>query len=167
MMVILKRQQFENSRSNEMESRGSNRQRLNECDNEERNGLNKDKGEIKYVRYVLPPFILLLLPQKVSNRSSNLHEGIKSLNHLVYISKICYSRNANFALEFPSKGDLKAQKKFYTSRVREGLKFYLASTASIAFGTTNHYYLNRKRLKSYRLSNHRPNLKAQICANKR
>ena len=110
--ALLKRQQFEESGSDETESKGSKCQHLDERDNKERNSLDKDEGEIEGARYVPPPFIPLLpLPQKVSNRLSDLGEGTRSLNHLVYIPKICYSRSANFALEFPSRRGSKAQKK--------------------------------------------------------
>lgn len=59
MPALLKRQQFEESGNNKTESKKSKRQRLNERDNEERNSLDKDKGEIKGAKYVLPPFVPL------------------------------------------------------------------------------------------------------------
>ena len=110
--ALLKRQRFEESGSDETEPKESKHQRLDEHDDEEGNNLDKDEGEIEGARYILPPFIpLLLLPQKVSNRPSNLGKRTRSLNYLVYIPKICYSRSVNFALEFPGRGGSKAQKK--------------------------------------------------------
>ena len=109
--AMLKRQRFEDSRSDKMEPKGSKRQRLDKRDNKERNGLDGDEGKIMDVRYIPPLFIPLLFPRKVSNRRSDLGKGIRSLNHLVCISKICYWRSANFALEFPGRGGSKAQKK--------------------------------------------------------
>ena len=154
MLAMLQRQRFENNRSDETEPRVWKRQRLDERDNEEKNGLDEDEGEIEGAKYVSSPFIPLLLPQKMSNRPSNLGKGTKSLNHLIYVPKICYSRSANFALEFPGRGGSKAQKKIYISRVREGLESHLASTAFTASGTTNHCRLIRERLKSHLASNH-------------
>ena len=112
--AILKRQQFGDSGSDKIEPRGSKRQRLDEYDNKKWNGLGGDEGEIESSRYIPPPFVPLLpLAQKVSNRLSDLGEWIKSLKHIVYIPKICYSRSANFALEFLGKGSSKAQKNLY------------------------------------------------------
>ena len=167
-LAVLKCQQFEESGIDETEPKGSKCQHLDNCDNKKRNSLNKNEGEIESARYVSPPFVPLPpLPQKVSNRPSDLGKGTKSLNHLVCISKICYSRNANFALEFLGKGGSKAQKKIYISRLRKGLESYSASTASIASGTTNHRRLIRERLESHPPSNHRQDLKTQLCANQR
>ena len=110
--ALLKRQQFKKSGSDETKSKKSKCQRLDEYDNEEGNSLDADEGEIESARYVLPPFVsLLLLLQKMSNRPSNLGKKIRNLNHLVCISKICYLKIANFAFEFPGRGGLKAQKK--------------------------------------------------------
>ena len=109
MLAVLKRQQFKNSGNDETELKRSKHQCLNKRDNEERNSLDKDKSEIEGARYVLFAFVFLLfLPQKVSNRLSDLDKGTKSLNHLVCISKICYLRSTNFALEFLSRRDLKS-----------------------------------------------------------
>ena len=110
--ALLKRQRFEESGSDETEPKRLKRQRLDERDDEEGNSLDEDEGEIEGARYVLFPFVLLLLlPQKVSNCPSDLGEKIRSLNHLVCIPKISYLRSANFALEFPGRGGSKAQKK--------------------------------------------------------
>lgn len=112
MTAMLKCQQFEDNRSDKTKLRGSKRQCLDEHNNEERNNLDKDKGKIEGIRYVFSPFIpLFLLLQKLSNRPSDLGKRIRSLNYLVYISKICYLRNINFVLEFSSKEDLKTSKK--------------------------------------------------------
>ena len=107
--ALLKRQRFEESGSDETEPKGLKRQRLDERDDEEGNSLDEDEGEIEGARYVSPPFVPLpSLPRKVSNRPSDLGKGTKSLNHLVCILKICYLRNANFALDFPGKEGSKA-----------------------------------------------------------
>ena len=161
--ALLKRQRFEESGSDETEPKGSKRQRLDERDNEEGNSLDEDEGEIEGARYVPPPLVLLPpLPRKVSNRPSDLSEGTRSLNHLVCIPKIYYSRSANFALEFPGKGGSKAQKKIYTSRLREGLESHSTSTASTVSGTTNQCRLIRERLESHPPSNHRQDLETQL-----
>ena len=84
-----------------MESKKLKRQRFDGCNNEEKNSLDEDESEIENTRYVPPSFVLLfLLPQKMSKRSTDLSKGIKSLNYLICIPKICYSRSDNFALEF-------------------------------------------------------------------
>ena len=138
------------------EKNGLDNEEGNGLDNEEGNGLNKDKGEIEGSRYVPSLFVPLSpLPRKVSNRLSDLGEGTKSLKHIVCISKICYSRSANFALEFPGRRGSKAQKKIYTSCLREGLESHSIFIASTASGTTNHYHLIRERLESHPPFNHR------------
>ena len=110
---------IEESGSDETKSKGLKRQRLDEYDDKKGNSLDEDEDGIERARYVLPPFVPLPpLPQRVSNRPSDLGKGTRSLNYLVYIPKIYYSRSANFALEFPGKGGSKAQKKIYTSRLK-------------------------------------------------
>ena len=138
MPVMLKYQQFGDSGNIMIEPRGWNPQRLDERDNEEGNGLNneegkglddkegnslgKDEGEIEGGRYVSSPFVpLLLLFQKVSNRLSDLGKETKSLKYIVYISKICYSRNANFALDFPGRGGSKVSKKDFYQPSKRGI----------------------------------------------
>ena len=112
MPALLKHQRFEESGSDETEPKRSKRQRLDERDNKEENSLDEEEDEIEGARYIPSPFVpLLSLPQKVSNRPSDLGERTKSLKYLVCIPKIYYSRSANFALEFPGKGGLKALKK--------------------------------------------------------
>lgn len=128
--------------------------------------MDEDEDEIKGPRYVLLPFISFLpLSRKLSNYLSDPGKQIRSLNHLVYIPKNCYSRIANFALEFSGRKSSKAQKKIYISRVREGLKSYSASTAFTAYGITSHHRLIRKRLESHLLLNYRQNLRTQLCGN--
>lgn len=62
-------------------------------DDEKWQRLDKYKSKSEGERYVLFPFITLLLPlQKESNRSKNLGKKIKSLNYLVFILKIYYSK---------------------------------------------------------------------------
>ena len=76
--AVLKRQQFEESGGNRTEPKRSKRQRLDERDNKEGYSLDEDEGEIEGVRYTPFPSILLpLLPQKVSNRLSDLGEGTR------------------------------------------------------------------------------------------
>ena len=153
---LLKRQPFEESGSDKTKPKGSKGQCLDERNNKEGNSLDEDEDEIEGARYVPSPFVPLLpLPQKVSNRPSDLGEGTRSLNHLVRIPKICYLRSTKFALEFPGKGGSKAKKKIYTSRLREELESHSASTTSTVSGTTNHHCLIRKRLESYLSSKHR------------
>ncbi len=66
-----------------------------------------------------------------------------------------------------AKGVRNQKKKIYTSRLREGLEVYLASTTSTASGTTNHRRLIRERLESHPSSNHRKGLGAQSRSNQR
>ena len=87
--ALLKRQRFKKTESDETEPKGSKRQHLDERNDKEGNSLDKDEGEIKGARYVLSPFVPLSpLPQKVSNRPSDLDKGKRSLNYLEYIPKI-------------------------------------------------------------------------------
>ena len=110
-------------------------------------------------------FFFFFFPKKISHRPSDLGEGIRSLNHLVCIPKMCYSRSVNSALEFASKKSLKAQKKFHTSHLKERLECHLASTASTASITTKYHCPIRECLKSHLFSNHCQDLETQICAN--
>lgn len=69
----------------------SKRQQLNMHNNEKEQGLDKYKSEGEGKRYVFLPFIVPFPPlRKELNRPTDLGEGIKSLNHLIYILKICY-----------------------------------------------------------------------------
>ena len=87
MLTILKCQQFEDSESDKAKARGSKRQRLDErdnkeengLDNEEKNALDEDEVEIEGGRYVS----LFLLLQKVSNRLLDLGKGTKSLIYII------------------------------------------------------------------------------------
>ena len=105
--AMLKHQQFEDGRSEKTKPRRSKRQRLDEHNNEEGNGLDADEGEIEGHRYVFLP----LLPQKVSNYPSDSDEETRSLKHIVSIPRTYYSNSNNFALVFAGKKGLKAQKK--------------------------------------------------------
>lgn len=100
-----------------MKSRESKRMCLDECNNKEKNSLDKDEGKIESAKYIFSFFIPLFLTQKVSNHPSALGKRINSLNYLVYISKICFWRNANFALEFSDRKSSKNKKKLYTRHV--------------------------------------------------
>ena len=164
--TVLKQQQFEDSGSDKRKPKRSKPQRLDECDNEEKNGLDEDEDEIEDTRYALLLCVFFFpLPQKVSNRPSDLDEGTRSLNHLVCISKICYLRSAKFALEFPDRRGLKTQKKIYTSRLREELESHSAFTVSTASGTTKYRCPIRECWESHLPSNHYQNLGTQLCAN--
>ena len=167
MPAVLKHQRFEDIGSDEMELKRPKRQHLDERDDEEGNGLDKDEGEIEDARYVPPLFVFLSpLLRKVLKRPSDLGKGTMSLNHLICIPKICYSRSANFALDFPNRESLKAQKKS-TSCLRKGLESHSASIASIASGATNYRHPIREYLESHLLSNYHQDLATKLCANQR
>lgn len=60
--------------------------------NEEKKSLNQYKDEDEDEKYIFLPFIAyLVLFQRKLNRFTDLNKGTKSLNHFVYILKICYS----------------------------------------------------------------------------
>lgn len=84
--VMLKPQQFEDSESDMMELKVSKYQRIDERDNEEENSSSyKYKDKIEVTKYISSLFIaLFFLPQKESNRPSELGEETKSRNHLIY-----------------------------------------------------------------------------------
>ena len=86
--IVLKRQRFENSRSDKMELRGLKRQRLDLRNNEEEKSLDEfeGEGEGKGIGYVPFPFIAPL--QKESNRPTNMGKRTKTLNQLICILKI-------------------------------------------------------------------------------
>ena len=110
----LKRQRFGDSESDTTEPRASKCLRVDVHDNEE--GKGSDEYHSKGNRYVpLSP-----LPQKKSNRPTNLGEGIRSLNHFVCIPKLPHQVIANFALEFLGGEDLKAKKKCILATCERG-----------------------------------------------
>lgn len=88
---MLKRQQSKDNESDETESSVSKCQRLDVYNDKKRQGLDKYKSEgegkihihFLYMAYLLPP-------PKESNLLINLVEETRSLNHLIYIIKICY-----------------------------------------------------------------------------
>ncbi len=86
--AVLKHQQLKDSRSDETKTRGSKRQRLNLHHNEEDEGLDELEGEDKGEDIGYVPFPFVTLPQNGSNRSTNMGERTRSLNHLVGIPKI-------------------------------------------------------------------------------
>ncbi len=93
---MLKRQQFEDSESEERKSRVSKRQRLGMHNDEERQSLDEYEGENEGedIGYIPLPFVAPLPPpRKESNRSTDMGKRIKSLNYLVYIPKIALSYN--------------------------------------------------------------------------
>ena len=86
--AVLKRQQFKDNASDEIELRGSKYQQLDSCDNEKEEGLDKFEGqsEGEDIRYV--PFPFVAPPQKESNHPTDMSERTRSLNHLLCIPKI-------------------------------------------------------------------------------
>ena len=88
MPAMLKRQRFEDSKIDKIESKSSKHQQLDLRNNEEEEGLDKfeDEGEEKGIRYIS---LLFVTPsRKESNRPTNISKETKSLNHLVCIPKI-------------------------------------------------------------------------------
>ena len=85
--MVLKRQQFEDSGSDEIEPRGSKCQRLDLRDNEKKDDLDKfeSDGEREGIGYVLLLFVASL--QKEDNSPIDMSKRTKSLNHLVCIPK--------------------------------------------------------------------------------
>lgn len=148
MLALLKHQQFKKSGSDEIKPKRSKRQRLDERNDKERNNLDEDKGEIEDTRYILPPFISFSpLPQKVSNRPSDLGKGTRSLNHLICIPKIYYSRSTNFVLEFPGRKSLKAQKKNLYQPSKRGIRILLGFYSFYSFQYHQPPSLNQRALK--------------------
>ncbi len=94
--AVLKRQQFEDSESEEREPRISKCQRLGVHDDEEGQSLDEyeGEGEGEDVGYVPLPFVTPPSPpRKESNRLTDMGERTRSLNHLVCIPKIGLSYN--------------------------------------------------------------------------
>ncbi len=88
MPIVLKRQRFEDSKSDETEPRGSKRQPLDSRDDEEGEGLDKFEGEGEWEDIEYVPFSCVASLWKESNRPTDMGEGTRSLNHLVCIPKI-------------------------------------------------------------------------------
>lgn len=108
---MLKRQLCDNSNSERKAPRVYKRLPIDENDNEEQNLV---KYESKINGYVFfPPTAPSLLPPKELNRQSNLNKGIRSLTHLVCISKTASQRITNFASVFLDRGVLKPKKNSY------------------------------------------------------
>ncbi len=80
-------------------------------DVKEKEGLDKFKseGEGKDIGYI--PFPFVALPQKESNRLTDMDEKIMSLNHLICIPKIGYSYNSLLCVRVPRQKVFKSQKK--------------------------------------------------------
>lgn len=90
--VILKHQQFKDGQSDQTKSSVLKRQQLYIYNNKKRQELSKYESESDNKRYVFFPFIANLLPSQIElNRSTKLSKKTKSLNHFVYILKICCS----------------------------------------------------------------------------
>lgn len=109
-LAILKCQRFDDSDSKERASRVYKCQRIDESDNEKQ-GLDEYESEINGYIF-LPPACPLSLPQKKSNRLSDLDKRTRSLIHLICISKTANQRIANFASKFPGRKGLKSKKNF-------------------------------------------------------
>ena len=105
--------------SDETEPKQSKRQHVDERDNIEGNNLGKNEGKMEEARYILSSFLPLLL--LFSNRLLDPGEKTRSLNHLICIPKICYSRNTNFALKFSGRSGLKAQKPSIPAALKKDL----------------------------------------------
>ncbi len=90
---MFKRQQFEDSKSEETEPRISKRQRVNVYDDKEGLSLDEYEGEGEDIGYIPLLFVALPPPRKKSNRPIDMGEGTRSLNHLVCIPKIGLSYN--------------------------------------------------------------------------
>ena len=88
--VMFKHQQFKDSESEEKKPKVSKHQCMSVDNNKKGQSLDEYEGEDKEedVGYVLLPYIAPPLPQKESNRSTDMGKGTRSLNHLVYIPKI-------------------------------------------------------------------------------
>ncbi len=83
--AMLKHQWFEDSGSDKWESKGSKRQRLDLCDDGEGESLDEFEGESEREDIGYVPLLFVAPLQKESNRPTDMGEGIRSLNHLVYI----------------------------------------------------------------------------------
>lgn len=91
MQVMLKRQRFKDSESDKMESSILKYQRLDIYNKKERQGLDKYEDEDEDKKYIFLSFIALFLYfQRESNHLTDLNEGIRSLNDLVCLLRICY-----------------------------------------------------------------------------
>ncbi len=87
-VALLKRQRFKDSGSDVKEPKGSKHQRLDARDNKKGEGLDEFESEGKREDIGYVPLLFVTSPQKESNRPTNMGEGTRSLNHLVYIPKI-------------------------------------------------------------------------------
>lgn len=99
---MFKYQQFEDRKSDAIKPKALKRPYVDKYDNKERQGL--DKYQNSSGRYI--PLSSCL--QKELNRLTDLSKRIKSLNHLICISKLSYQIITNFLLEFLDKEGLKA-----------------------------------------------------------
>lgn len=90
MELVLKRQQFEDSKSKEIELRISKYQYMGMYNNKKGQSLDKYEGESeeKNVRYILLLFITFAPLRKELNRPISMSVGTRSLNNLVYVPKI-------------------------------------------------------------------------------
>ncbi len=75
MVAVLKRQRFEDNKSEETEPRVSKRQRVGMHDDEKGLSLDKYEDEGEDVGYVPLPFVAPPPPRKESNRPIDMREG--------------------------------------------------------------------------------------------
>lgn len=154
--------------SDKTKARKTKRHRLDNRDNKGENDLDKDESEINDAGYVSSLFIsFFLLFWKKKNRLTDLSKKRKSLNYLVYIPKISYLEKCSICIKVLRWKEFKNTKEVYTSYLREGLEFHLASTASRDSSTIKQHCLIRIHLESHASSNHHQGFGIQICTNKR
>lgn len=72
--------------------------------------MKKYKVQIS-IRIKMINIFLFFFSSKRKKLLKKFNKKIKSLNHLVYISKLVYQKIANFILKFLGRRDLKAKKK--------------------------------------------------------
>ena len=115
---MLKRKQFEDSKNDKTELRGSKYQQLYIHDNEEEESLNKfeSKNKREDIGYILLLFISFA--QKKSNPLTDINTGTKNLNHLLCILKIGYLYNCLFCIKVSRQKMLESQKKLYKLSIR-------------------------------------------------
>lgn len=114
--------------------------------------------------FPLPLFLLFLFSKKCQI-VRQIWQGNKEPKLSCIYIKICYSKNAKFAFELLYRRGSKAEKRIYTSPVREGLESHLISTTSTFSHIINHRRLIKEYLESHLLSTHYQDVRTKLRAN--
>ena len=162
--TLLKRQRFEDSKSEGTEPRVSKRQRVVYIMMKAWTSMRVRR---KKMEDMFPFLLLLLLFSKKSLTAYQIWAKEQGTSTTLYIYwKSAYHIISNFLFEFPGRRYSKA-KKNHTSHLQEGLKTHSAFTPFTVSSITKPRYVIRERLESHPPFKHVQSLGTEPCPNQR